>query len=213
MVVDEGRRRANVDFFTLSQSEGRSLGDQIRLSVRRSLFGYPGSGKRMRRKRKTSDVAVLVVYVAVVPFFASVFIPFFIALFISLFMSQLFPSLFLCLFVDLLLCFCRPLSFCLCGYCSTLSFSAYSSIYATLYFLFMLQLFQSLFLCLFLLFAASRGNMMPRITPDISGQKCLASNFFTSRGLLLLEVRPTGTKFNQNHFIQAIFSALCNEKK
>jgi hypothetical protein len=63
------------------------------------------------------------------------------------------------------------------------------------------------------MFASSRERVVPRIRRDIARQKTMLTIFLTSTRLLVLEARPTGTKFNQDYFIDAIFPGLYNAKK
>jgi hypothetical protein len=61
--------------------------------------------------------------------------------------------------------------------------------------------------------AGSRESVVPRIRPDIIGQKTLLPIFFPSRQLLVLKPLSKGTKFNQGYFVDAIFPGLYNEKR
>jgi transposase len=62
------------------------------------------------------------------------------------------------------------------------------------------------------MFAHSRESVVSKIRQDISGQQTMIPIFFASRRLLVWGALPTGTKFNQDYFIHAIFPGLYNEK-
>jgi hypothetical protein len=61
--------------------------------------------------------------------------------------------------------------------------------------------------------AESRERVVPRIRQRLSGQQILSTFFLTSAPLPVLEALPTGMKFNQDHFIQAVLPGLSNEKR
>jgi hypothetical protein len=63
------------------------------------------------------------------------------------------------------------------------------------------------------MFATSAREVVPRIKQNISVMKTTVAIFFTSTGLLVLNVLPKGTKFNQDYFIDTVLPNLHSEKR
>jgi transposase len=63
------------------------------------------------------------------------------------------------------------------------------------------------------MFATSAREVVPRTKENISAKKTMVTIFFTSTRLLVLNVLPKGTKFNQDYFIDTALPNLCSEKR
>jgi len=55
-------------------------------------------------------------------------------------------------------------------------------------------------------------DVVPRFSQDIGTKKIMVTIFFTSERLLVNQVLPSGRKFNQDYFIEAILPSLYREK-
>jgi hypothetical protein len=58
------------------------------------------------------------------------------------------------------------------------------------------------------MFARAPSEVIPRTRQTIGGKETMITIFFTARQLILLDVLPTGSKFNQPYFINSAFPDL-----
>jgi hypothetical protein len=55
------------------------------------------------------------------------------------------------------------------------------------------------------MFARAPSEAIPRTRQTIGANKTMTTIFFTARQLILLDVLPKGSKFNQQYFIDYVF--------
>jgi hypothetical protein len=61
------------------------------------------------------------------------------------------------------------------------------------------------------MFAWAPSEAVPRIWQTIGAKKTMITIFFTARQLIVVDVLPKGSKFNQHYFVDYLFPDLATE--